>query len=152
VDAAILVVPPSLEVLALNILNATEIKFTGVTVGAGNLGAASGAEITAANWLRNRVRVVVEPYLPLINTTNGTTAWYLFADPNSGRPAGEFSFLRGHESPEVFIKEPNARRVGGGSINPTDGDFDTDSVEYKVRHVMGGTRIEPKAAVVALGV
>lgn len=153
IDAAIMVVPPSLEVLAQNIINATEIEFTGVTVGEGNLGAAGGARVRAANWLRNRVRVVVEPYLPIINTSaSSNSLWFLFADPNSGRPAAEAAFLRGNESPAVFIKEPNARRVGGGGINPTDGDFDTDSVEYKVRHVFGGSRIEPRAAVANTGI
>jgi hypothetical protein len=152
-DAAILVVPPALEVLAQNIINATEIEFTGVSVGEGNLGDADGARIKAANWLRNRVKVVVEPYLPIINqSASQNSLWFLFADPNSGRPAAEAAFLRGHESPQVFIKEPNARRVGGGAINPTDGDFDTDSVEYKVRHVFGGSRIEPMAAIASTGV
>jgi hypothetical protein len=32
-----------------------------------------------------------------------------------------------------------------------DGDFDTDTVEYKVRHVMGGTLMDPKAAVASNG-
>lgn len=151
VEAAILVVPPSLEIVAQNILNATEIRFTGVDVGQGNLGAGGNAQVQTGNWLRNRVRVVVEPYLPVLNSTNGETAWALFADPGSGRPAGEMAFLRGHENPEVFIKAPNAQRVGGGDINPLDGDFDTDSIEYKVRHVLGGTRVEPKAAVASNG-
>lgn len=152
INAAILVVPPGLSVLAQNIINATEIEFTGVDVGAtGDLGTAGQARVKAANWLRNKVRVVEEPYLPIINLAYGNSGWALFADPNSGRPAAEVAFLRGNEEPAVFIKEPNARRVGGGQINPTDGDFDTDSVEYKVRHVFGGSRIEPRAAVASTG-
>jgi hypothetical protein len=43
-------------------------------------------------------------------------------------------------------------RVGGGGVNPTDGDFDTDTAEYKVRHVLGGTLMDPKAAVASLTV
>lgn len=151
VTAAILVVPPSLEVTAQNILNATEIKMSGINTGTtGNVGQ-TGAEITVGNWLRNRVRVIVNPYLSIVNTTNGESAWYLFADPNDGRPAFEMAFLRGNEEPAIFIKEPNARRVGGGGSDPLDGDFDTDSIEYKIRHVLGGTRIEPKAAVASTG-
>lgn len=152
VEAAILVIPPSLEITAQNILNATEMRINVATFGEGTPGGASDGQVTVGNWLRNRVRVVVDPYLSLINTTSGETAWYLFADPNSGRPAGEMAFLRGRENPEVFIKSPNAMRVGGGMVGPEEGDFDTDSIEYKVRHVLGGTRIEPKAAVAATGV
>jgi hypothetical protein len=55
--------------------------------------------------------------------------------------------LRGHAEPEIFIKEPNARRVGGGIVNPMDGDFETDSVEYKLRHVFGGSILDPKMSV-----
>jgi hypothetical protein len=32
-----------------------------------------------------------------------------------------------------------------------DGDFDTDSIEYKVRHVLGGSVIDPKFAVASNG-
>lgn len=151
VEAAILVVPPSLEIVAQNILNATEIRMDQAAINQGTVTGPAGTVVTG-NWLKNRVRVVVEPYLPVINTTNGDTAWALFADPNSGRPAGEMAFLRGHENPEVFIKSPNAIRVGGGDADPLNGDFDTDSIQYKVRHVLGGTRVEPKAAVASNGV
>ena len=151
VDAAILVVPPALEMTAMNILNATEIRLTGAAIGEGELGTAGDATVVTGNWLRNRLRLVVDPYISLVNSTNGDTAWYVFAEPNAGRPALQMAFLRGHETPRVFIKEPNARPVGGGTANPEDGDFDTDSIEYKVRHVLGGSRIEPKAAVASLG-
>lgn len=150
VEAAMLVVPRSLEVIANTILNATEIRMRGAVLGGNDVGNAGG-EIVAGNWLRGKVRVVVDPYLSIINQTNGSTAWYLIADPNEGRPAFEMAFLRGHEDPAVFVKDPNARRVGGGQVNPEDGDFDTDSIEYKIRHVLGGSRVEPKAAVASTG-
>jgi hypothetical protein len=48
-------------------------------------------------------------------------------------------YLDGYEEPSVWIKDSNARQVGGGAVNPlTDGDFDSDAVETKVRHVHGG--------------
>ena len=92
------------------------------------------------------------PYIGAhFDTTTGSTAWYLFANPSSGRPALEIGRLIGHESPELFQKSPNATRVGGGTVDPTDGDFDTDSVEWKVRHVMGGTLMDPKSALASTG-
>ena len=98
--------------------------------------------------------LIVNPWLPIITTTGtvGNTAWYLFADPNEvGRPAFEIGVLRGHDTPELFVKEPNAMRVGGGPVAAEDGDFDTDGINYKVRHVIGGTLMEPKVAVASPG-
>lgn len=150
IEAATLVVPPSLEVAARNILNATEIT-SAVGSGPGNQSGAGSDQLRVTNWMRNRVELVVNPWLPIVDTTTGSTAWYLFASPDAGRPAMEIGFLIGHETPELFQKHPNATRVGGGMVDPTDGDFGTDSVEWKVRHVFGGTLMDPKSAVASTG-
>lgn len=146
IDAVILEVPPALEVTARNILNATQLWLNQ------NLAAGTATQdLVTENWMKNRTTLVVNPYIPLIATVaNGNTSWFLHAAPTNGNPAFEMGFLRGHTEPEVFIKEPNARRVGGG-VNPLDGDFDSDSVEYKVRHVMGGVVEEVKATVASTG-
>jgi hypothetical protein len=145
-DMVTLVVPPSLEITARNILNATEIR-----VATGGGGSSAADQLVAQNWMRSRVELVVNPWLPLVDTTKGTTAWYLFAAPSAGRPALEVGFLRGHETPEVFVKAPNAQRVGGGAVAAEDGDFGTDSIDYKVRHVFGGVLMDPKSAYAAEG-
>jgi hypothetical protein len=147
IDAAVLVVPPALEVTARNILNATEIlSATGGGDGTGN------DQLRVTNWMRNRVQLMVNPWLPIISSSsNGNTSWYLFAAPSAGRPAMEVGFLIGHELPELFRKSPNAVRVGGGMINPEEGDFDTDSTEWKLRHVFGGTLMDPKSGVASNG-
>lgn len=139
-DMVILEVPPALEITARNILNATELWLTGA-------GGETTQELVVQNWMKNRLQLVVNPYIPIICTSNDNTTWFLHASPSNGRPAFEMGFLRGHTEPEIFIKEPNARRVGGGTINPLDGDFDTDSIDYKVRHVFGGAVIDPKMTV-----
>ncbi|GHE47368.1 hypothetical protein GCM10017673_56520 [Streptosporangium violaceochromogenes] len=147
IDAVHLVIPPALEITAMNIINATEILAAdGGGDGTGN------NQLRVTNWMRNRVKPVVNPWLPIINTVSGNTAWYLFADPGTGRPAMEVGFLAGHESPELFVKSPNAMRVGGGLVDPTDGDFETDRVDYKVRHIFGGTLMEYRSAVASTGV
>jgi hypothetical protein len=146
VDRVTLMVPPALKVAANNIINATEIlSADGGGDGTGN------NQLRVANWLRNDVTPVVNPWLPIIDTTSGNTAWYLFAEPAVGRPALEIGFLRGHEQPELFQKSPNAVRVGGGTIDPLDGDFETDSVDHKVRHVFGGVLMDSKSAVASNG-
>jgi hypothetical protein len=141
-----LVVPPALEVIANNILNAIEIFAAG---GGGN--GNGNNQLRVANWMQNRVKPVVNPWLPIVDTTTGNSAWYLFASPGTGRPAMEVGFLQGHETPEMFQKAPNSIRVGGGAVSPEDGDFDTDSTDNKVRHVFGGTLMDSKMALAANG-
>lgn len=140
-DAITLVVPPALEVTAQNIMNALEIR--AVSSGGGT----SAQTLVARNWMAGRMTLEVNPYIPIVATSNGATSWFLFGSPSAGRPALEFGFLRGHESPEIFIKDSNQRRIGGGETSPMDGDFDTDTVQWKIRHVYGGTRLEPKSTV-----
>jgi hypothetical protein len=145
IEAVELVVPPALEVVAQNILNALQLELV-------EAGGVANQKLIAVNWMKNRMRLSINRYHPIVAATaNGSRAWYLFANPGNGRPAIQLGFLRGHEEPEIFIKEPNARRVGGGTIDPMDGDFDTDSIQYKVRHVTGGSRVEPKATVASNG-
>jgi hypothetical protein len=130
-----IMVPPALEVTAKNIVRATQI-FT-------SPGATSGQQIATMNWANDSIAdVVVNPWLPVVDTTKGNTAWYLFADPGIGRPAVEMGFLLGHETPKVFMKAPDSVRVGGGVVGGPDGDFATDGVAYKVRHCLGGTLMD----------
>lgn len=145
IETVELVVPPALEITAQNILNATEI-----TIDPNAAAGTAQQQLRTGNWMRNRVRLNVDPYIPIIATTNGNTSWMLVANPNNGRPAAEVGYLRGHAEPEVFMKEPNARRVGGAS-SPMDGSFELDAIEYKVRHVFGGVLQDPKMAVASNG-
>ncbi len=135
-----LVVPPALEITAQNILNAIEIlaKTSG--------GGSTAQEIKAVNWMKNRIKLVVNAYIPIVaSTANGATSWFLFADPANSRGSLEVGFLRGYTEPQVFMKSSNQTAVGGGGlIDPLQGDFDNDNIEYKVRHVLGGCRLDPK--------
>lgn len=140
IDMVELVVPPALEITALNILNAIQIELA-------EAGGTSNQKLVAQNWMKNRVRLNVNAYIPIVaSSANGSTSWFLFANPDNGRPAMELGFLIGHEEPEIFIKTPNQTRVGGGA-DAMDGDFETDAIEHKLRHVFGGTRMDPKMTV-----
>jgi hypothetical protein len=143
IETVELVVPPALEVTALNIMNALQIELT-------EKGGTSNTKLVTQNWMKTRFRVNVDYYIPIVaSSSNGHTSWFLFANPDNGRPALEVGFLRGHEEPEVFMKLPNSVRVGGGGADEFD--FDTDSREYKVRHIFGGTRMDPKMTVSSNG-
>jgi hypothetical protein len=138
-----LVVPAGLEITALAILNALQIELK-------EKGGTSNQKLVTANFLKNKVRLNIDPYIPIVaSSANGKTSWFMFANPQNGRPALELGRLRGHEEPEIFLKAPNAIRVGGGGSEEID--FDTDSNETKVRHVFGGTRMDPKMTVASNG-
>lgn len=136
VTGAILEVPPALEVVARNILNATEIK----------VGADSAAQqIFTGNWMRNKLTLVVNPYIPILaSSSNGNSTWFVHIPPSEGRPGFEVGFLRGNEEPALFQKIGDQQRLGG-TINPFDGSFDDDTTAYKIRHVVGGTALDGKA-------
>lgn len=148
IEGVTLEVPPALEVTAQNILNSTQIWLQSSITAAAQPGA-QYQQIIAENWMKTRVKAIVNPYIPIVCTagTVGRTCWFLHADPNAGRPAFEMGFLRGHEQPEVYIKAPNQSRVGGGAVDPMNGDFNTDAIEYKVRHVLGGVAEDWKMTV-----
>ena len=147
IDNLVLVVPPALEVVANNILNAVQIDAaSGGGDGTGN------NQLRVNNWLARRVKVVVNPWLPIVSSTaNGNTSWYLIGQTMAGRPAMEVGFLRGYEQPQVFVKAPDSMRVGGGMAPVEDGDFETDAIRHKVRHVLGGVLMDYKMAVASNG-
>lgn len=70
-------------------------------------------------------------------------AWMLIPVANEGGgdlPVLSSNYLEGYETPSVWIRDSNARNLGGGDVDPmVDGDFDQDAVTTKVRHVHGAT-------------
>jgi hypothetical protein len=143
IDAVTLVVGPALRVTANNIINATEIM---IASGGGAYNASD--QIRVANWMRNNLTVEVDPYISMTATSNASTAWFLFASKGAPRTAVHMDYLQGHESPELFVKTPNASRVGGGTVPES---FENDQQEFKVRHIFGLTQIAPYATVASNG-
>jgi hypothetical protein len=167
IEGVTLVVPPALKITAMSIVNATQVWMndTGGTYATPNSNSAISLQrLITENWAKGIVKIAVDYYLPVVDTTHGLTGWYLFADPNLGRPALQQSFLRGHEMPEIFMKLPNAVAIGEGTMgpgmgampgttmaNPMEGDFESDTIAYKIRHVLGGTLLDPIMAVASSG-
>jgi hypothetical protein len=134
-ETVTLVVPPALEIIARNILNGTQLELN-------ENGGTTNSRLITANWMQNRVRLVVDPYIPVVAGANGNTSWFLFGNPADGRPALEVGFLRGHAEPALFQKRSDAQRISGTAGPDADlADFDTDTIQYRVRHVFGGTRL-----------
>ncbi len=140
----VLAVPPALEVAAENIVNAMQIVAT-------EAGGTSGQTLWAKNWLSGRITVAVDPMIPLVATSAGSianTMWFLMPGADAPRPAFARAYLAGEEQPALFLKNPDATRLGGG---PDFGDFETDTRHYKVRHIIGGAVVDPKVSVASQG-
>lgn len=141
-NAAVLVVPPQLQVTAERIVGATEIRDVFGT-----------RTVVRTNPMAGRVRVIVDPWLLVVDqTANADSTWYLLPDPQAnGRPAVVLGFLAGHETPDLRVKNDQGTRVGGGTISPEEGSFEFDTIDYRVRHVLGGGPVDANATAVSNG-
>ncbi len=168
IEAATLVYPPALMSDVRNALGAEKAFFT---MQGGNAlqnvalnAITSGITLFGGNWAKDIVQGALNYYLPVVDTTYGNQAWYLFASPKNGRPALQLSFLRGREMAEMSMKLPNQVSIGEGRMgpgagvmpgtmnsNPMEGDFDTDAIDYRVRSFIGGTLLDPVLAVASNG-
>lgn len=129
IGTPVLVVPTALALTAANIVNTTEIRTT----------TGSAQSLVSGNGLSATPRIVVNPWLSVIDeSANKATTWYLLPEPSGPRPAVYLSFLSGHEAPDLRVKADAGMRLGGGTVDPSEGSFERDSVEYRVRHVVGG--------------
>jgi len=134
-----LVVPPMLKLTALNIVRSTELRSAVDSVyGTRNVLADVG------------LQVHVNPWLPVIDSTSGHTAWYVFADMSQGA-AVHVARLRGHEQPEICMKDSNKVTITGQHFSPFTGDFETDNILYRIRLVFGGTQGDPRFAYASTG-
>ena len=124
-----LIVGPALQSTAEGIMNVVHVDTQS--------GSGSGAKTTRIlNPLRGRVTVEVVSSLP-------GSAWFIVPTPGQGRIAVASAFLRGFETPDIRQKNGAGNSQGGGALSPDSGDFDDDSVRYRVRHVHGAAGADP---------
>ncbi len=148
INAVTLLVTPSDEIVAQNILGATQLR-----INAAGGGADSDQFLYTNNWMKGRVTLAVNPYIPYVASSCSTNPWFLIANPNDAtqRPAFVFAFMRGRRAPQLFVKDPDAMMLGGGMSSPLEGNFDNDDINYKIRHIFGATQVDPKMAVASFG-
>jgi hypothetical protein len=133
-----LMVGPGNEVNAYEITGTQSQTFSG--------GAAGIAYPVDSVIRKYNLKVVTNRTIPFL-VTNGTiadTCWALFSDP-ARIAAGEYGQLTGHETPDIFIKKSDLQRLGGGDVSPLEGDFDSGTVGYLVRDVIGGCTLDGRA-------
>lgn len=142
-----LVVGPNLEFEARTILESLELDWEGPTP-SGVIGA--GFAYGTQNVIKGYLKLRVNDWLPIVGA-NPLTAWYLFTD-YSNIQALEVGFLRGHETPEVRMKSSDSVLLGGGPVSSMEGTFLDDDVVYRVRMIIGGTRMDWRGAYASTGV
>ena len=160
IEGAVLVYGPALKVTVKNVLNARTLWLNTqggqIAQNAGLTAMTSGVRLEVANWASGIAKEALNYYIPVVDTTHGNTSWYLFVEPNQGRPAMQLSFLRGREAPQLFMRLPNQVAIGEGRMgpgagamggtsntNPSEGDYESDGLDYKVRHFIGGAPLDP---------
>lgn len=136
----VLVVPPTLEYQARSILAATEVR----TV-------IDNVTTVSANPVANALPLVVDPNLLLNTNGKAATTWYVLPAPNAVRPAVITGFLAGHETPDLRVKADTGNALGGGAITPEQGSFDDDTIQYRVRHIVGSVAADPTFAFTSRG-
>jgi hypothetical protein len=148
-DGFELVVPPALEIPMLQALNPANIIQS-----AGDATSGAKAIIRSSSNTVPQLNITghVNPYLPLIDTSgNADKTWYLFGKLSNAGYAARMNFLRGHETPELCMKNPNKISLGGGTMSPLEGDYESDSIRWRIRHVFGGTQVDPRYAAAFIG-
>ena len=80
----------------------------------------------------NGVTVVESAYLT-------GTQWIVLPKPGAvRRPVLELLRLRGYEAPELRVHGDTGQYVGGSAVSPFEGNFDNDTIDYRIRYVAGG--------------
>lgn len=136
-----LVVPPALEQLARQIVGITTLQVTD----------ANGTYDVASPI--SGVTVVVNPWLPVIDKSlTVNTTWYLVPMNSAGvRPAIVLSKIRGRGNPELRIQTAGGAYLGGGPVPGLEGSFETDDIQFRVKHYVGGAAIATETMAVSKG-
>lgn len=138
----ILLVPTALAQVAADIINV--IRNEDPTTG----------DVRAGNGLVATPEVVVDPWLDIVGSgyANNAKTWYLQAGPDTNvKPTWGVAFMAGEETPDLRAKNDQGSRVGGGSIGVEEGSFDDDTIQYRVRHIAGGTALYDDALYIGVG-
>lgn len=116
-----LVVGPALQFQAQVLLSTAWIRNTN-----------GSQQIQQENPFSGLVKLTVMANLP-------GNAWFLIPVPTAAaRPAFFGAFLTGYETPDVRQASNAGQSVNGGPLSPEEGSFESDTVDYRVRHIVGG--------------
>jgi len=141
----VLLVPPALTQYANVLVNAAVVR---QTVG--------GREFEISNPLPAQIRVVESEFLAELNGDDDTadTTWFLLPEggrTGNGRRTIIETFLRGRRTPEMRVSGNTGRYIGGGDVPYTEGSFDNDDAEVRIRHIVGSGFVNPDGTIASDG-
>lgn len=94
--------------------------------------------------------VVENPWLDVIDTVHGSTAWYVVPFNGDGvRTSLGLGFLNGHDAPELRVHNETGLYLGGGNVPVREGSFLNDTWELRIRHIYGGVALNGGIGTVA---
>ena len=132
-----LIVPPELEEVAKAIVNALSIETIETSTRQMGTNPYSNLEVAVNPWITSIAS----------DNTYAEKQWYMYSDPNVGRPAVAFATLQGAPMPRIFRKTPDSQIIGGGL---DDYSFETNSLEYKVAWDIGTAQIDYRGMVASV--
>lgn len=143
-DKFALVVAPTQVSQAKQVLSSRKITSIGATSARASayeqeIDLGAEIEVVPNRWLTS----------PSLGGAAGSSAWFLVPQGQLN-PALASTRLLGYEVPAFFMKAPNQIAVGGSGAG-SEFDFDSDAIESKVRHVVGGNALWTQGIVYSLG-
>lgn len=107
-----------------------------------NPGVTSGASWSEELDYGAGVTVIGWKWLAALFPTIGAGSLVIPVPSEDDLPVLTRNRLEGYPEPSLWIKDSNARNASGGEVDAeTDGDFDSDAVMTKVRHVVGASAL-----------
>lgn len=137
------------------------IQLQNVTVNGRKVGRATGYNVVVPigtadfiNWKLNQAIISIQDGSVTFgpgdrSALNGVTVvesaqmtgtnWIVLPKPGAiRRPVLELLRLRGYERPELRVHGDTGQYVGGSAVSPFEGNFDNDTIDYRIRYVAGG--------------
>ena len=125
----VLLVPPALEQVAKLVVNTPVMEVT-----QGN------RKYIVNNTLNASVEIVSSEWVSTLGTD---TSWVIL--PKGGRTSAKRTLLktglRGYEAPELRVNNSTGKYLAGGEVPWTEGSFNNDDAEARVRLITGGALV-----------
>lgn len=141
VPEIVLVVPPALELEARRLVGLTSYELT------------DGNKKYAVTNPVAGMSIEVNRYIPVLaDKANGNTSWFLLPRGGAGlRPSVIYSPLQSQQTPELRISAFTGNALSGGAIDPRQGSFLNDDIQFRIRQFFGAAGMFPDATAASNG-
>lgn len=131
----VMLVAPGNKGPVMQALSGSIIRKTSGETGTAGEGDRALVSFEQAINLGVEIEVIENPWLTAIYSSFGDG--FIMIPQGGPRPVVTRNYLQGYERPSFWVKSSNAVNFSGGPVPFMDGDFDSDAIATKVRHVYG---------------